>query len=185
MSDAATTATETAILGGGCFWCVEAVYLTLRGVKSVRSGYAGGHTEHPSYEEVCTGRTGHAEVVAVVFDPLEISYADLLRIFFTAHNPTTLNRQGNDIGTQYRSVIFWTTETQKETAEAVLKEIEAADAWDAPLVTAIEPLTHFWPAEAKHEDYLARNPENAYCQAVVAPKVAKMRKLFARYQKDA
>ncbi len=175
--------TETAILGAGCFWCVEAVYLTIRGVLSVRSGYAGGHTEHPTYEQVCTGATGHAEVVEVTFDPAIISYAQLLRIFFTLHNPTTLNRQGNDIGTQYRSVIFFTDEAQHKTALEIRDEIEKSDLWDAPLVTQIEPLTTFWPAEAKHEDYLARNPGNPYCQAVVAPKVLKMRKIFAELQK--
>lgn len=175
--------TETAILGGGCFWCVEAVLVSINGVLSVQSGYAGGKTENPTYKEVCSGLTGHAEVVEVTFDPAVISYAQLLRIFFTLHDPTTLNRQGNDRGTQYRSVIFWTSEEQRETAEAVRQEIEQSGLWNAPLVTQIEPLTTFWPAEAEHDDYFRRNPDNGYCQVVVAPKVVKMRKVFAGLQK--
>ena len=175
--------TETAILGGGCFWCVEAVLVSINGVLSVQSGYAGGKTENPTYKEVCSGLTGHAEVVEVIFDPAVISYAQLLRIFFTLHDPTTLNRQGNDRGTQYRSVIFWTSEEQRETAEAVRQEIEQSGLWNAPLVTQIEPLTTFWPAEAEHDDYFRRNPDNGYCQVVVAPKVVKMRKFFEGLQK--
>ncbi|AQS84478.1 MAG: peptide-methionine (S)-S-oxide reductase MsrA [Acetobacter aceti] len=175
--------TETAILGGGCFWCVEAVLVSINGVLSVQSGYAGGKTENPTYKEVCSGLTGHAEVVEVIFDPAVISYAQLLRIFFTLHDPTTLNRQGNDRGTQYRSVIFWTSEEQRATAEAVRQEIEQSGLWNAPLVTQIEPLTTFWPAEAEHDDYFRRNPDNGYCQVVVAPKVVKMRKVFAGLQK--
>lgn len=175
--------TRTAVLGAGCFWCVEAVYLSIKGVLSARSGYAGGYTEHPTYEQVCTGKTGHAEVVEVTFDPNIISYARLLRIFFTLHNPTTLNRQGNDVGTQYRSVIFCADEAQHKIATEVRSEIEKSNLWDAPFVTQIEPLTTFWAAEAKHEDYFARNPGNPYCQAVVAPKVLKMRKNFAELQK--
>lgn len=174
---------ETAILGGGCFWCVEAVLVSINGVLSVQSGYAGGKTENPTYKEVCSGLTGHAEVVEVIFDPAVISYAQLLRIFFTLHDPTTLNRQGNDRGTQYRSVIFWTSEEQRETAEAVRQEIEQSGLWNAPLVTQIEPLTKFWPAEAEHDDYFRRNPDNGYCQVVVAPKVVKIRKVFAGLQK--
>ncbi|BCK74567.1 methionine sulfoxide reductase A [Acetobacter aceti NRIC 0242] len=175
--------TETAILGGGCFWCVEAVLVSINGVLSVQSGYAGGKTENPTYKEVCSGLTGHAEVVEVIFDPAVISYAQLLRIFFTLHDPTTLNRQGNDRGTQYRSVIFWTSEEQRETAETVRQEIEQSGLWSAPLVTQIEPLSKFWPAEAEHDDYFRRNPDNGYCQVVVAPKVVKMRKVFAGLQK--
>lgn len=175
--------TETAILGGGCFWCVEAVLVSINGVLSVKSGYAGGKTENPTYKEVCSGLTGHAEVVEVIFDPAVISYAQLLRIFFTLHDPTTLNRQGNDRGTQYRSVIFWISEEQRKTAEAVRQEIEQSGLWNAPLVTQIEPLTTFWPAEAEHDDYFRRNPDNGYCQIVVAPKVVKMRKVFAGLQK--
>ena len=175
--------TETAILGGGCFWCVEAVLVSINGVLSVQSGYAGGKTENPTYKEVCSSLTGHAEVVEIIFDPAVISYAQLLRIFFTLHDPTTLNRQGNDRGTQYRSVIFWTSEEQRETAEAVRQEIEQSGLWNAPLVTQIEPLTTFWAAEAEHDDYFRRNPDNGYCQVVVAPKVVKMRQIFAGFQK--
>ncbi|MCH4090119.1 peptide-methionine (S)-S-oxide reductase MsrA [Acetobacter sp.] len=175
---------ETAILGGGCFWCVEAVLVSINGVLSVQSGYAGGKTENPTYKEVCSGLTGHAEVVEVIFDQAVISYTQLLRIFFTLHDPTTLNRQGNDRGTQYRSVVFWTNEEQRETAEAVRQEIEKSGLWNAPLVTQIEPLTKFWPAEAEHDDYFRRNPDNGYCQVVVAPKVVKMRKVFADLQKE-
>lgn len=175
---------ETAVLGGGCFWCVEAVYLSIKGVLGVRSGYAGGATEHPTYEQVCTGTTGHAEVVEVVFDPAIISYEQILRIFFTLHDPTTLNRQGNDVGTQYRSVIFWTSPAQKASAEKIRSEFAASNVWEAPIVTQIAPLSVFWPAEEKHDDYFARNPGNGYCQVVVAPKVAKMRKIFASLQKD-
>ncbi|MBB3881937.1 peptide-methionine (S)-S-oxide reductase MsrA [Acetobacter oeni] len=175
--------TETAILGAGCFWCVEAVYLSIKGVHSVRSGYAGGHTEHPTYKQVCTGTTGHAEVVEVTFDPAIISYAQLLRIFFTLHDPTTLNRQGNDVGTQYRSVIFFTDEAQQKTALEIRDEIGKSGLWNAPLVTLIKPLTILWPAEISHENYFAQNPGNPYCQAVVAPKVLKMRKAFAELQK--
>ncbi|BCI67509.1 peptide methionine sulfoxide reductase MsrA [Acetobacter aceti] len=162
---------------------MEAVLVSINGVLSVQSGYAGGRTENPTYKEVCSGLTGHAEVVEVTFDPAVISYAQLLRIFFTLHDPTTLNRQGNDRGTQYRSVIFWTSEEQRETAEAVKQEIEQSGLWDAPLVTQIEPLTKFWPAEAEHDDYFSRNPDNGYCQVVVAPKLVKMRKIFASLQK--
>ncbi|WP_291365253.1 peptide-methionine (S)-S-oxide reductase MsrA [Acetobacter sp. UBA5411] len=174
---------ETAILGGGCFWCVEAVLVSINGVLSVQSGYAGGKTENPTYKEVCSGLTGHAEVVEVIFDPAVISYAQLLRIFFTLHDPTMLNRRGNDRGTQYRSVIFWTSEKQRETAEAVKQEIEQSGLWNTPLVTQIEPLTKFWPAEAEHDDYFRRNPDNGYCQVVIAPKVLKMRKVFAVFMK--
>ena len=174
---------ETAILGAGCFWCAEAVYRSIKGVCSVRSGYAGGQVDHPTYEQVCTGTTGHAEVVEVVFDPAVISYAQVLRIFFTLHDPTTLNRQGNDVGTQYRSVIFYTSEDQHRTALTVRDEIEASGIWGSPLVTHIEPLTTFWPAEPKHENYFGRTPDNPYCQVVVAPKIMKMRKIFAEWQK--
>ncbi|GAA09161.1 peptide-methionine (S)-S-oxide reductase MsrA [Acetobacter senegalensis] len=170
---------DTAILGGGCFWCVEAVLRDMRGILSLTPGYAGGSTDHPTYKQVCSGNTGHAEVVKVEFDPHTISYDDLLRIFFTLHDPTTLNRQGNDIGTQYRSIIFYKDEQQKEGALAVRAEIEKQNLWEAPLVTAIEPLTTFWPAEEMHHDYYERNPGTGYCTAVIAPKVAKMRKVFA------
>ncbi len=170
---------ERAILGGGCFWCLDAVYRRVRGVSGVVSGYAGGGPANPSYEQVCTGRTGHAEVVQVDFDPAAIGYDDILRIFFAIHDPTTLNRQGHDVGTQYRSIIFTLDDAQAQTARRVLAEIEAAAIWGAPLVTAIEPLVVFYPAEDYHQDYFTKNPGAGYCMAVVAPKVAKFRKQFA------
>lgn len=173
------SATETATLGGGCFWCLDAVYRDLKGVTQAVSGYAGGHVPNPSYEQVCGKRTGHAEVVQVSFDPAEISYADLLRVFFTIHDPTTKDRQGADIGPQYRSVILYNSEEQKRTAEAVMAEIAASGIWGAPLVTELAPLTDFWPAEPEHQDYFARNPWSGYCRVVIAPKVAKFRKSFA------
>ncbi len=170
---------EQATLGGGCFWCLEAVYLGLRGVSAVKSGYAGGHVEHPTYEQVCGKRTGHAEVVQVTFDPAVLSYADLLRVFFTIHDPTTPDRRGADVGPQYRSIILTHSDAQAETARAIMAEITEAGIWGAPLVTQIEPLTVFWPAEPEHDDYFNRNPGSGYCRAVVAPKVAKFRKTFA------
>ena len=170
---------EAATLGGGCFWCLEAVFKELRGVVSVMSGYAGGHLENPSYEEVCGKKTGHAEVVRVVFDPAELSYADLLRVFFTIHDPTTKDRQGADVGPQYRSIILAHSETQAATARAVMAEVEQAGIWGAPLVTELVPEARFWPAEPEHHDYFARNPWSGYCRAVVAPKVLKFRKAFA------
>ncbi|MDJ0387285.1 peptide-methionine (S)-S-oxide reductase MsrA [Roseomonas sp. E05] len=170
---------ETAILGGGCFWCIDAAYRDLEGVTEVVSGYAGGHAENPTYEQVCGKKTGHAEVVKVVFDPAVLSYADLLRIFFTLHDPTTKDRQGADIGPQYRSIILTTSEAQAETAKAVMAEIEAAGIWGASLVTEVEPAGAFWPAEPEHQDYFKRNPWSGYCRAVIAPKVAKFRQHFA------
>ena len=170
---------ELATLGGGCFWCLEAVFKELRGVRKVTSGYAGGTVPNPTYKQVCGGRTGHAEVVQVAFDPAEISYADLLRVFFTVHDPTTKDRQGNDVGTQYRSVILTQTDAQRDTAQAVIDEITASKIWPAPLVTEIVKLRLFYPAEEDHEDYFARNPGTGYCRVVVAPKVVKFRKLFA------
>ena len=170
---------ETATLGGGCFWCLEAVYKELRGVTAVMSGYAGGQTANPTYKAVCSGQTGHAEVVQVKFDPAQLSYADLLRVFFAIHDPTTVNRQGNDVGTQYRSIILTHSDAQVQTARDVMKEIADANIWGAPLVTQIEPLTQFYEAEAEHHDYYAQNPWTGYCQVVVAPKVAKFRKQFA------
>ncbi len=172
-------ASEIATLGGGCFWCLEAVYLDLRGVTKVVSGYAGGHVANPSYRQVCEGNTGHAEVVQVTFDPAELSYADLLRVFFTIHDPTTPNRQGNDVGTQYRSIILTHSAEQAATAKAVMAEIAAAKLWSGRLVTTIETLAVFYPAEAEHQNYFERNPYAGYCRAVVAPKVAKFRKSFA------
>ena len=169
---------EIATLAGGCFWCLEAVYLELRGVLGVQSGYAGGHVPHPSYELVCTGTTGHAEVVQVTFDPDEISYRDLLDVFFTIHDPTTLNRQGNDVGTQYRSAIFYHSDDQKAEAERTIAELAAEKVWDDPIVTEVMPLTEFYPAEEYHRDYFRLHPDQAYCRAVIAPKVAKARKAF-------
>lgn len=167
---------EVATLGGGCFWCVEAVYLELRGVQRVVSGYSGGTVDRPSYEQVCTGRTGHAEVVQVTFDPRELAYRDLLRVFFSVHDPTTLNRQGNDVGTQYRSVIFHHTPEQKRIAEEVVAEVGSSGPWSGKIVTQVTPFTTFFPAEEYHQNYFARNPDQPYCAAVVAPKVAKFRK---------
>jgi peptide-methionine (S)-S-oxide reductase len=179
MSEATAGRTEQATLGGGCFWCLEAVFLDLRGVSRVVSGYAGGHVPNPTYEQVCTGRTGHAEVVQVTFDPAETSYADLLRVFFTIHDPTTLNRQGNDVGPQYRSVIFTHSDAQRSVAEEVMREIADAGIWDGRIVTEIVTLQEFYPAEDYHQNYFANNPNTGYCRAVVAPKVAKFRKTFA------
>jgi len=170
---------ETATLGGGCFWCLEAVYLGMKGVSAVKSGYAGGHVENPSYAQVCGKQTGHAEVVQVTFDPAEVSYADVLRVFFTIHDPTTPNRQGADVGPQYRSIILTHSEAQAETARAVMAEITEAGIWGGKIVTELEPLAKFWPAEAEHDDYFNRNPFSGYCRAVVAPKVQKFRKSFA------
>jgi peptide-methionine (S)-S-oxide reductase len=169
---------ETATLGGGCFWCLEAVFKDLQGVDWVMSGYAGGHVPNPSYKAVCTGQTGHAEVVQVKFNPAALSYADLLRVFFTIHDPTTLNRQGNDVGTQYRSIILTHNEAQRETAAAVMREVAEGKIWPGRLVTQIEPFQAFYEAEPEHHDYFARNPWTGYCQVVVAPKVAKFRKRF-------
>ena len=168
-----------AVLGGGCFWCLEAVYRDLGGVSEVLSGYAGGHVGNPSYERVCTGTTGHAEVVRVTYDPAVLSYADLLRVFFTIHDPTTLNRQGGDVGTQYRSVIFVANDEERRMAEAVRAEIEAAEVWDGDIVTEIADLPTFYPAEPEHHDYYAKHPGAGYCRVVIAPKVAKFRKQFA------
>jgi len=168
--------TETATLAGGCFWCLEAVYELLEGVTSVKSGYAGGHLPDPSYEQVCSGRTGHAEVVQIEYDPDAIAYEDLLDVFFTIHDPTTKDRQGNDIGTQYRSAIFYHDEAQRMAAYAKIAEVEREGIWDRGIVTQVEPLDTFYPAEAYHDEYFRNNPGNPYCQAVVAPKVAKFRK---------
>ena len=173
------TGLAVAVLGGGCFWCVEAVYRDLDGVRSVKSGYAGGHTRNPSYREVCGGDTGHAEVVRIAYDPGTLGYADLLRVFFTIHDPTTLNRQGNDVGSQYRSVILTASEDEARIAREVMAEIAAAGLYDRKLVTEIVPLETFYPAEDEHDDYFARNPGSGYCQVVVAPKVRKFRKQFA------
>ena len=168
--------TELATLGGGCFWCLEAVFLELRGVSAVVSGYAGGGGPSPTYEQVCSGRTGHAEVVQVSFDPSVLSYSDLLQVFFGIHDPTTLNRQGADVGTQYRSVIFTHNAEQESVARRVIAEVDHAGIWDAPVVTAVEPPTAFYPAEEYHQDYFRRKPGQGYCRVVIAPKVAKFRK---------
>jgi peptide-methionine (S)-S-oxide reductase len=171
-------ATGLATLAGGCFWCLEAAFQQLKGVIKVRSGYAGGRAPHPTYQQVCTGTTGHAEVVQIEYDPGEIDFADLLGVFFTIHDPTTLNRQGVDTGTQYRSAIFYHSPAQKSQAETAIVELDAADLWGAPIVTQVVPLTEFFPADASHEDYYLRNPRQPYCVGVVAPKVAKVRKHF-------
>lgn len=167
---------EVATLGGGCFWCLEAVYLELRGVLAVKSGYAGGHVANPTYEQVCGKKTGHVEVVQVTFDPALMSYAELLEVFFTIHDPTTKDRQGNDVGPQYRSAIFTHSPGQERLAREQLAAAQAH--WDAPIVTEVHALERFWPAEAVHDDYFARNPQNPYCAVVVAPKVSKARKVF-------
>ncbi len=171
--------TELLTVGGGCFWCTEAVFSDLRGVTSVLPGYSGGRGVDPSYEDVCTGRTGHAEVVQIAFDPGEISLHDLLSIFFTVHDPTTKDRQGNDVGPQYRSVIFYRSPEQKATAEQVIREVGAERIWRRPIVTEVTPFAAFYPAEEYHRDYFRRNPERAYCQMIIAPKVAKFRHKFA------
>jgi peptide-methionine (S)-S-oxide reductase len=170
-------ATEVAILGGGCFWCLEAVYLEVRGVTKVESGYMGGQVDHPTYEQVCAGETGHAEVVRIEFDPAVIGYREMLEIFFTIHDPTTLNRQGNDVGTQYRSVIFTRSPEQEATARQVIACM--AGVWDAPIVTELAPEAAWTKAEDYHQDYFRQHPLQGYCAFVVAPKVVKFKKTFA------
>lgn len=170
---------DVATLGGGCFWCLEAVYDEIEGVISVESGYAGGHKPNPTYEEVCTGRTGHAEVVQIIFDPQVITFRDLLDIFFSIHDPTTPNRQGADVGPQYRSIILYHNDEQRRIAEETIAELNAAKIWHAPIVTEVKPFTEFWRAEEYHQEYFAKNPYQGYCMAVVAPKVMKARKQFA------
>lgn len=170
---------EQATLGGGCFWCLEAVFELTVGVEAVKSGYTGGASPHPTYREVCSGTTGHAEVVQVTFDPAILSYRDLLEIFFTVHDPTTLNRQGNDVGTQYRSAIFHHCGEQEATAGAVIQEMDADGPWDDPIVTEVARLGVFHPAEDDHDEYFRRNGDQPYCQFVVAPKVANFRQKFA------
>ena len=170
---------EVATLAGGCFWCLEAVFDELKGVESVESGYSGGHVQRPSYAQVCDGDTGHAEVVQVTFDPQVLSYKDLLTIFFTIHDPTTLNRQGNDVGTQYRSAIFYHNEEQKKIAEDVMQEVGAAKIWDHPIVTEVTPFDKFYMAEDYHQEYFKNNPFQGYCRVVIAPKVTKFRHKFA------
>lgn len=174
---------EVATLGGGCFWCLEAVFQEVAGVDRVVSGYAGGHVENPTYQDVCGGRTGHAEVVQVHFDPMRVSYADLLRIFFAIHDPTTPDRQGADVGPQYRSVILFGNETQRTQALDVMDEVRASGAYDSPLVTELEPLQVFYEAEAHHQDYRGRNPQQPYCRIVIDPKLEKFRRVFTRLRR--
>lgn len=173
-----TTDYETATLAAGCFWCVEAVFDDLKGVKDVVSGYSGGHKENPTYQEVCSESTGHAEVVQIRFDPTELTFKDLLQVFFTVHDPTTMNRQGGDIGTSYRSAIFYHSDEQRQVAEEVIAEFTAEGIYDNPIVTEVKPFDRFWPAENYHQEYFANNPNQPYCAAVVAPKVAKFRQKF-------
>ncbi|MEJ7861686.1 MAG: peptide-methionine (S)-S-oxide reductase MsrA [Pyrinomonadaceae bacterium] len=169
---------ETATLAAGCFWCVEAVFDDLKGVESVESGYSGGHTENPTYREVCSETTGHAEVVQIKFNPNEISFKEVLQVFFTVHDPTTLNRQGNDIGSSYRSAIFYNSDEQKKIAEEVIKEVEAEAIYSDPIVTEVTAFDKFYIAEGYHQEYFTNNPNQPYCAAVVAPKVAKFRQKF-------
>ena len=169
---------EVATLAGGCFWCLEAAFSDLKGVERVESGYAGGRVPNPSYEAVCTGSTGYAEVVQITFDPRVVSFHDLLHVFFTIHDPTTLNQQGGDVGTQYRSAVFYHSPEQKAEVERVIAELKAEKVWDDPIVTELKPLETFYPAEEYHRDYYRRNPNQGYCRAVIAPKVAKVRKLY-------
>ncbi len=169
---------EYATIGGGCFWCIEAIFMEVRGIHTATSGYSGGTVKNPSYREVISGRTGHAEVVQLAFDPEIISYRDILEIFFHLHDPTTLNRQGADVGTQYRSVIFYHNEDQKKTARKVFEEIDRSDLWDNTLVTEISPLAEFYVAEDYHQNYYSNNPNQPYCTFVISPKLSKLRKLF-------
>jgi len=173
-----TNGHELATLAGGCFWCLEAVFESLKGVQGVKSGYAGGHVSNPTYEQVCTGTTGHAEVVQVTFDPDAISYGQLLEVFFAIHDPTTLNRQGEDVGEQYRSAIFTHSPEQADTARATIEELDREGPWDAPIVTTVEPLETFYPAERYHDTYFRRNPSQPYCRLVIDPKVRKFRQRF-------
>ncbi len=170
--------TDTAIFGAGCFWCVEAVFMQLEGVEKVESGYSGGTTENPTYKEVCTGATGHAEVTRIVYNPAKISYADLLRVFLLSHDPTTLNRQGNDIGTQYRSVIFYRNENEKELATTIKDELNKSGAYANPIVTEISPFNVFYKAEDYHQNYYNQNSEEPYCRMVIKPKLEKFEKVF-------
>ncbi|RST54989.1 peptide-methionine (S)-S-oxide reductase MsrA [Variovorax sp. MHTC-1] len=177
--------TETIVLGGGCFWCTEAVFDRVQGVTDVESGYSNGETVNPNYEQVCTGRTGHAEVVRLEFDPQQITLREVLEIFFVVHDPTTLNRQGNDVGTQYRSGIYYESEAQKQVAEEVIREIEASKTYRSPIVTEVKPLANYSTAEAYHQDYFLNNPNQGYCAFVVGPKVEKFQKTFAARVKKA
>lgn len=169
---------QTIVLGGGCFWCTEAVYKEVRGVTDVESGYSNGHAERPSYEQVCTGGTGHNEVVKLTYDPAQVSTRQLLEIFFVVHDPTQLNRQGNDVGTQYRSGIYHTTPEQKQVADDMIREMSQDKLFGQPIVTEVLPMANYWPAEEYHQDFFEKNPNQGYCLAVAAPKVAKFRKTF-------
>jgi peptide-methionine (S)-S-oxide reductase len=169
---------EVATLGGGCFWCIEAIFSELAGVEKVESGYSGGTAPNPTYEQVCSGRTGHAEVVQVTFQPAVLSYGDLLRVFFTVHDPTTLNRQGADIGTNYRSVIFYHNDEQRSQASEIIREVDKAGIWDGPIVTQLEPFKAFYKAEEYHQEYFKNNPNQSYCRVVIAPKVRKFREHY-------
>jgi peptide-methionine (S)-S-oxide reductase len=175
---------QTIVLGGGCFWCTEAVFVKVRGITDVESGYSNGHVERPSYEQVCTGTTGHNEVVKLTFDPARISVRQILEIFFVIHDPTTLNRQGNDSGTQYRSGIYTTSPEQKQVAEDMIREITGQKLFGRPIATEVLPLANYWPAEEYHQDFFEKNPYQGYCVAVAAPKVAKFRKTFAELVKE-
>ena len=175
---------QTITLGGGCFWCLEAVFVTVKGISDVESGYSNGHTDRPSYEQVCTGTTGYNEVVKLVFDPALISAREVLEIFFVIHDPTTLNRQGHDSGTQYRSGIYYSTPEQQTVARELIDEMSQSGVYSRPIVTEVLALTHYWPAEDYHQDFFERNPGQGYCVAVAAPKVAKFRKTFARLARD-
>ena len=177
-------ALETATLGGGCFWCLEAALRPVKGVQTVISGYAGGLRENPSYQQVCTGSTGHAEVVQVIFETDLIDFATLLRLFFAVHDPTTLNRQGADVGSQYRSVIFHHSDEQRETALRVIAELNQAGVWSNPIVTQVQAAPAFYPAEGYHQDYFRRNPGQGYCQAVIMPKLGKLRAKYAEWLRD-
>lgn len=175
---------QTITLGGGCFWCTEAVYTQVRGIEDVESGYSNGHTQEPSYKAVCAGTTGHNEVVKLVYDPAQISTREVLEIFFVIHDPTSMNRQGNDTGTQYRSGIYTSDVAQQDVAQALIAEMSASGIYTQPIVTEVVPLDNYWSAEDYHQDFFARNPMQGYCMAVAAPKVEKFRKTFARLQKD-
>ena len=175
---------ETIVLGGGCFWCTEAVFVQVRGITDVESGYSNGQAKNPSYEQVCTGTTGHNEVVKLTFDPAQITLGQILEIFFLIHDPTTLNRQGNDSGTQYRSGIYTTTPAQKQAADAMIRQMTADRLFGKPIVTEVLPLANYWPAEVYHQDFFEKNPDQGYCVAVAGPKVAKFRKTFAALVKN-
>ena len=180
MQTSLQTSLQTAIFANGCFWCTEAVFAGLKGVKSVMPGYAGGAVANPSYEQVCTGKTGHAECLKIEFNPAVISFGDLLAVFFNTHDPTTLNRQGNDVGTQYRSVIFYTSDEQKIQSEALIKELNDSKAYDKPVVTEVKALNIFYPAENYHQNYYETHKDAPYCQLVIAPKLEKLQEKFAK-----